>query len=78
MAMSSEWMFFGIILLVALFLLIAYLIQQTYNNSIVNMNDHWTDIDYKTAVILTLFLWFIGMILFGTSFGAVFAQRWVL
>ena len=43
----------------AVFFIVAALIMVTYNNSIVKMNDSWKKIDYKVAMIFTLFLMFI-------------------
>lgn len=71
---SAEMMFFGIILVIALFLLVAYLIQVTYNHSVVEVNSNWSQMSYQQALVFTLFLWFIGMVLFGTSFGVVFSR----
>lgn len=38
---------------------ISALIMVTYNNSITKMNTNWQEIDYKTAIVLTLLLMFI-------------------
>jgi hypothetical protein len=48
-----------IILLVALvlmFLLSSFLIMITYNNSIPRMNPNWKKMDYRTALIFTIFV----------------------
>lgn len=45
-----------LVALVLMFLLSAFLIMITYNNSIPRMNPNWKIIDYRTALIFTLFV----------------------
>ena len=42
-----------------LLFVISALLMVTYNNSIPKMNTNWEKIDYKTSIVLTLFLMFI-------------------
>lgn len=49
---------FSVLFAVMLFVISA-LLMVTYNNSIPKMNSNWEKIDYKTSIVLTLFLMFI-------------------
>lgn len=49
----------SLLLIIGSFLLLAYLIMLTYNNSIPKMNSNWKLISYKTALIFTLFTIFV-------------------
>ncbi len=51
----------AILMYIMLFLLMAYLIMVTYNNSIPNMNEAYKPIDFQTALWFTLFLSLIGL-----------------
>lgn len=50
------YIFIMLVTLVLMFLLTAFLIMLTYNNSIPQMNPNWNKIDYRRALIFTLFL----------------------
>ena len=57
MKSSKPIIIFGMLVaLVLMFLLSAFLIMITYNNSIPRMNPNWKIIDYRTALIFTIFL----------------------
>ena len=57
MKSSKPIIIFGMLVaLVLMFLLSAFLIMISYNNSIPRMNPNWKIIDYRTALIFTIFL----------------------
>ena len=58
--MSYILLLLNLLLVLVLFFIISALIMVTYNNSITKMNNNWKTIDYKDAMVFTLFLLFVG------------------